>query len=174
MTISRVWRTALAVVLVICMAIGFVPVSAFAASEKLNYVSIGDSMATGFTLGNGYNSTGHNGFNEVCTKAYPYLVAKHYGWDLTQLASGGMRAEDLHYALEVGNADAYPGDAWTQKMLDNNWNGKEGVAVIQDAVAKADVISLALGNANLGIYLMHMLNSIDSDEYAYADRKSVV
>ena len=174
MSISRILRNSLVFLLVICMVVGFVPGSALAAKEKVQYVSIGDSMATGFTLGNGYNSTGHNGFNEVCTKAYPYLVAKHYGWDLTQLASGGMRAEDLHYALEVGNADAYPGDAWTQKMLDNNWNGKEGVAVIQDAVAKADVISLALGNANLGIYLMHMLNSIDSDEYAYANLENAV
>ena len=178
MTISRVWRTALAVVLVICMAIGFVPVSAFAASEKLNYVSIGDSMSNGFALGNGYGSTNHDGFNEICTKAYPYLVAEHYGWNLTQLATSGLRSEDLHYILEAGQPDAYPADDYTNDLLSHRWkgtwNGKDAAGVFQDAVKNADVISLALGNANFGVYLMSMLGELDSDTYAYATLDNAV
>ena len=172
MSISRVWRTALSMMLVICMVIGFVPVSAFAVSEKLNYVSIGDSMSNGFALGNGYNSTGHEGFNEICTKAYPYLVAEHYGWNLTQLSTSGMRAEDLHYILEAGQPDAYPADDYTKNLLNSRWkgewDGKDAAGVFQSAVKNADVISLSLGNANFGVYVMDMLNDLESDDYANA------
>jgi len=165
-----VWRSGMALVLALCLMAGFLPASVFAAEAPIKYVSLGDSMTNGLGLGGGYDSTGHNGYLEVDKYSYPALLAEHYGWELTQLATSAMRAEDLHYILEVGTENAYPGDEWTQDdLLDGRWNGigQEGSKwygmtadqVFQKAVAEADVISMAVGNGNFGVYMMDMITS---------------
>lgn len=183
---SRVLRSALCLVLAVLMALGTC-VTAFAAeSDKPSYVSLGDSMTNGLGLNTGYDDNGCNGYLEVATNGYPNLVAEEYGWDLTQLATSAMRAEDLHYILEVGEPDAYQGDIWTKKDLledENRWGNsavKDTVAeTFQNSVRDADVISVAVGNANFGVYLMDMLSAaVGMDDgwhdYSYATIDAVL
>lgn len=168
--VSKMLRSVLAMLLVVSMAVGFVPSVVFAQTESTpakKYVSLGDSMTNGYGL-EGYDAVGRvNGFLEEVPSAYPALLAEKYGWDLTQLATSAMRAEDLHYILEYGRKDdAYQGDEYTMdEFVNNRWNdyaginndyaGVENVAeVFQNAVAEADVISMAVGNSNFGVFML--------------------
>jgi len=161
-------RTCLASLLCVCliascmgnMAIAFagkwdeVP-----ADKKVNYVTLGDSMSAGMGLP-GYRN---GGYLEIAPDAYPAQVAEHYGWSLTQLATSGMRAEDLHYILTYGEEGGYPGDAWTEYELLNKgrWpNPDEVAATFQNAVAEADVISAAVGNANFSVFFPALIPSL--------------
>ena len=175
----RMLRSTVAMLLVFCMVAGFVPTAAFAEeapAKKL--VSLGDSMTNGLGLGGGYDATGHQGYLEIDKYSYPALLAEHYGWELTQLAVSCVRAEDLHYILDYGTENAYPGDVWTQTMLmiDERWyEGAEKTAeVYQNAIAEADVVTMSAGNCNLGVYLFDMmLNALGmtssyGQDYSYA------
>ena len=59
-TISKMWRSGIAMLLAVCMVVGLVPSVALAAEEKekdtLVYVSMGDSMTNGYCL-DGYDGT---------------------------------------------------------------------------------------------------------------------
>ena len=51
--LPKMWRSALAMILAVCMVIGFCPVAAFATGadeDVLNYVSFGASNANGYGL----------------------------------------------------------------------------------------------------------------------------
>lgn len=173
--LKRIWRSATALCMAFVMMFStcgtvFAEGSGVGPSElmpekTINYVSIGDSMTNGLGLGNGYDATGRNGYTEICTIAYPALVANNYEWDLTQLATSAMRAEDLHYILEYGMEGAYQGDEWTRDDLvghGSRW-GKDGVEVVsntfQSSIKEAGVVSMAVGNANFGVYLMDMITT---------------
>ncbi len=149
-------------------------------SEKteLNYVSLGDSMTNGIGM-DGYDSTEHNGYLEVAPDSYP---AQFKDWleentgknvNLTQLATSAVRVEDMYYILNHGTENAVPADFWTQRELlynYNRWGHKGGkwceydplheefnnevAETYRDAVADADIISLATGNGNFGVFLM--------------------
>lgn len=161
---SRILKQSVAVVVILCLLVSMCP-AVFATetqtpveNEKVKYVSLGDSMANGYGL-TGYGNV--NGYLEESPDAYPYKVAQHFGWDLThQLAMSAMRAEDLHFILEYGKEGAYTGDAYTQSEFVNgrfrrDCGGVENAAqVYQDAVKQADVISLGVGNANFGVFLL--------------------
>lgn len=90
-----------------------------------------------------------------------------------QLATSAMRVEDLRFLLEYGTEDAYEGDAYTQKEFVNRrfndyvdedmpqdqqktaWSGTENRAnIYQNQIKEADVISLGIGNANFGVFLL--------------------
>ena len=166
--LSRMLRSGVAMLLAFCMVAGFIPTAAFATeADEINYVSLGDSMTNGLGLGTGYDSTGHQGYQEIDTSAYPALVAKEFGWNLTQLATSAMRLEDLHFILEYGDpsvADPYQGDAWTYNdvLINGRW-GTDAASVAnvyQTAVREADVISMAAGNGNLGVYMMDMIMTL--------------
>ena len=153
------FKRCLALALVLCLVAGLCP-AVFAAEteQKVKYVSLGDSMANGYGL-TGYGNV--NGYLEESPDAYPVKVAEHFGWDLThQLAMSAMRAEDLHYILEYGKENAYPGDEYTRKEFINgrfvsNCGGVQAAAdTYQSAVADADVITLGIGNANFGVFLL--------------------
>ncbi len=152
---SRMWSKFTAMLLVFCLTIGLLPMAAFAEENETakKYVSLGDSMTNGYGLP-GYDSLGNNGYLEVAEKAYPYKVSANYGWELTQLATSAMRVEDLNYILG-GN---FTGDYWTMDELvenDDRWGGNGDVAsTFQTAVKEADVISMAAGNANFGVFLL--------------------
>ena len=167
----RMLRSTVAMLLVFCMVAGFVPAVAFAEEAPAKkVVSLGDSMTNGLGLGGGYDSTGHQGFMEVDKYSYPALVADHYGWDLTQLATSCMRVEDLHYILDYGTENAYSGDDWTRTelLVNGRWYlGAEGTAaVFQDAVAEADVVIMGAGNCNIGVYLTDIvLDLVSSGRY---------
>lgn len=153
---SRMWRSGLSLLLVLCLVVGMCP-AAFATGteETKQYVSLGDSMANGYGL-TGYGNV--NGYLEESPDAYPAKVAQNYGWELTQLAMSAMRAEDLHYILEYPNG--YQGDYYTQdEFIDNRFEDDCGGVTkaaeeYQNAVANADVISLGIGNANFGVFML--------------------
>ena len=184
-------RSAMALILVLSIVVGFVPAMAFAAAEPIRYVSLGDSMSNGYGLGGGYDSTGKAGYNEIDKYTYPYYfqkyLAKLNGWNgeneantltdyaqLTQLATSGMRAEDLHYILKAGTENAIPCDEWTKfDILNSCWSDPDVAKVFQTAVTDADVITMAVGNANFGVHLFDVINmalgmsdkNIDTEHY---------
>ena len=138
------------------------------AGKTVRYVSLGDSMTNGLGLP-GYKN---GGYLEVAPDAYPAQVAEHYGWELTQLATSGMRAEDLHYILMYGEEGGYPGDPWMEKeLLDNGrWSDVEEVAAtFKTAIAQADVITTAVGNANFSVFMPALFTAIMSGEDAGVD-----
>ena len=155
---SKTLRQILSVVMVLSLLVSMCP-AVFAAQteEQVKYVSLGDSMANGYGL-TGYTNV--NGYLEESPDAYPYKLSQHFGWDLTQLAMSAMRAEDLHYILEYGTEGAYPGDGYTKSefingRFRNDCGGVENAAnTYQTAVSEADVITLGVGNANFGVFLL--------------------
>ena len=145
----------------------------------IDYVSLGDSMTNGIGM-NGYDSTGHNGYLEIAPDSYPAQFADwlkgETGKDvnLTQLATSAARVEDVFYILTRGTENEIAPDYWTQRELLANpdrWGDSryghgidnlpkhEGhndkvADVFQEAITNADVISLATGNGNFGVFLM--------------------
>lgn len=123
--LSRMLRSGVAMLLVLCMVAGFVPSVAFAAEEEekpLVYVSIGDSMTNGYGLP-GYD--GESGImnygNNVYANQFAAWLAGYEGTikdnqvvfegskrtvDHRQLAMSGMRAEDLHWILDFDHSNA--------------------------------------------------------------------
>lgn len=86
--------------LALCMLLSIMPMGVFA-TETINYVSLGDSMANGYGLAGYQPAQGINvnGYRQEAPDAYPSQVAGEKGWDLTQLAISAMRAEDLNFIL---------------------------------------------------------------------------
>ncbi|MBQ8539574.1 MAG: dockerin type I repeat-containing protein [Ruminococcus sp.] len=156
---KKLFKQSISMLVVVCLLVGMCP-AVFAAEteEKIKYISFGDSMTNGYGL-TGYGNV--NGYLEVSPDAYPYKISEYFGWDLThQLAVSAMRAEDLHYILEYGKEGAYPGDDYTRSefingRFKNDCGGVENAAqVYQSATADADVISMGVGNANFGVFLL--------------------
>ena len=134
--------------------------------ETLNYVSIGDSMANGYGF-EGYlqGEAGHRfyeGFGTYGAGAYPlqfeeYLIEQGYDVNHTKLALSAMTPEYLLYLL--GGREAYD-NAWHDGVRDYGSDGTgkldfdEMSAYYKEAVAGADVITLGVGNGNLGAFLL--------------------
>ena len=93
--------------------------------------------------------------------------------NLTQLATSSVRVEDLYYILTVGTDKEVTPDGWTLYDLlyqYHRWGSLEGenrvpgekhyeenakvAETYQTAVKEADVITLAVGNGNFGVYLV--------------------
>ena len=132
--------------------------------EGISYVSLGDSMT------NGYGFTGYNqgnladgdfyvGNGVYGERAYPNTFAKwladkngafvHHA----RLGTSAMRAEDLYYLL--GGREK-PVDGWFDQV--NYYTGVDDDAALaaffQKEIANADVISMGVGNASFGAYLL--------------------
>ncbi len=80
-------------------------VTVISKDDALNYVSLGDSMTNGYGMP-GYD--GNTGVEDYGNGSYANLFATEYGLNHAQLAMSAMRAEDLHWLLELDyeNADA--------------------------------------------------------------------
>ena len=182
---SKVLRSALSAILAICMVVGMCT-TALAVEPQKKYVSLGDSMTNGLGLGGGYDSTGHNGYLEEDTNAYPSIIATNKGWDLTQLATSAMRARDLNYILAYDAENDAEGiveaDEWTNKaLLNHRWGtAAETATQFQTSVSEADVITLAAGNGDFGVYMMDMLttalgiSSYNGDDYSFATLEAAI
>ena len=132
---EKMHRSITALLLIMCLMVGLCSngVIVLAQQQKtIHYVSLGDSMTNGFGMLSGYDEHKTNGYLEVASDAYP---AQFSAWmagyggpisagqttykgtkgtvKLTQLATSGMRAEDLHYILKYGQPGAYGGDDYT-------------------------------------------------------------
>lgn len=133
---KRILTKVLAVAMVMIMMLGVCAPVASAAwthhdheheKNEINYVSLGDSMTNGYGLP-GYD--GNTGVEDYGDGSYANLfaewMAKTYGItvDHAQLAMSGMRAEDLHWLLELDYTDdeaiAITDGAWDEKA----WNEK--------------------------------------------------
>ena len=101
--LSRVLRSGVAMLLALCMVVGFIPTAAFATEEPAKkYVSLGDSMTNGYGL-EGYD--GNTGVEDYGADSYANQFAAEIGAEHAQLAMSAMRAEDLHWLLEVDYDD---------------------------------------------------------------------
>ena len=168
--LSKMLRASLAMLLVVCMVAGFVPTAVFAAEAnteagEINYVSIGDSMANGYCF-DGYKQGEagidfYNGVGVYGEDAYPeqfaeYLEGKGYTVDHTRLAVSALRAEDLYFLLggREMTTDGWQNQVKGYTRVDNY---EELAAFYQEAVTDADIITLGVGNASFGAYLLHRL-----------------
>ena len=151
-------------------------------NDKIHYVSLGDSMTNGYCF-DGYAQSelapgafvgGNGGYGY---DAYPNLFAQwladnyNVEVDHAQLAVSAMRAEDLLYFL--GGREK-PTDGWTGQV--NNYTDEYDDEVLSnyiiENVANADIISMGIGNASFGAYLLHRVTdslgifgaSLDEDE----------
>ena len=113
--ISKMWRSGLAMLLALCLLVSACPVTAFAASDPVKYVSVGDSMTNGYGFV-GYNQDGdHNtGYDFIAGKGvygegsyalqfekYLAELYKDRGVKHTKLALSSLRAENLLYLLAL-------------------------------------------------------------------------
>lgn len=175
-------RSCTAIVLVLALVLGYSGgLVAYAeetsSAETLNYVSIGDSMSNGYGFVGYDQGKSHDGFLEYKTigditandagygeSAYPNLIAqelaKTYKVNHTQFALSAMRAEDLLYYL---GGRELPNDDWQNQAY--NYAGEpfktDGVKNhaalaewFQGKVVDADLITMCIGNASFGAYLL--------------------
>ena len=135
----------------------------------VNYVSIGDSMANGYGF-EGYHqdSNDRNDYDFIAgtgmygVDAYPlqfeeYLASLGYAVNHTKLAPSALLAEDLLYLLDG------------REEFDDGWSGyKDYVGTytdaelkphFQNAITDADVITMGIGNAAFGAFMLDRVTS---------------
>ena len=180
--LSRMWHSGMAIMLAVCMAVGLCPSVAFAQEDTtIKYVSIGDSMANGYCF-EGYGQGDadkidfFNGIGVYGDDAYPlqfeeWLTVQGYSVDHTKLAVSAMRAEDLNYLL---GGREMPVDDWFSQV--NGYTEESDTEALSayfiEAVSDADIITLGIGNASFGAYMLHRVTdalgvfgaSLDEDE----------
>ncbi len=167
--LSRMWHSGMAFVLAACMAVGLCPSVAFAQENEssrptIKYVSIGDSMANGYCF-EGYKQGDlsgdafYSGTGVYGTDAYPlqfenWLSGQGYDVDHTKLAVSAMRAEDLNHLL---GGREMPEDGWFGQVNGyTDISDTEGLsAYFTQAVTDADIITMGIGNASFGAYMLH-------------------
>lgn len=137
---SRMWRSGLSLILVLCMVISMYPVTAFAAistsgpatkgvadvngDNVITYVSFGDSVTNGYGM-EGYrfdDGTNVFGFRREPAASYPalirdYLTAQGKTVHLEQMAISGFRMDELHWML----CDDYVADSYHNSFF-ATWN----------------------------------------------------
>jgi hypothetical protein len=100
-----------------------------------------------------------------------YLGDEGYDVTHTKLAASALRAEDLLYLL---GGREMPTDGWFEQVLnytdagENGWNGDDNTPeaieklsnYYVDAITDADVMTLCIGNASFGAYLLSRVSSI--------------
>ena len=132
--------------------------------EDIHYVSIGDSMTNGYGF-EGYeqgtddidffNGVGVYGEGSYALQFEEYL--KQYGdVEHTKLAVSALRAEDLLYLL---GGREMPTDGWFSQVLhySNVYDVDALSAYYQAAVKDADIITLCIGNASFGAYMVQYI-----------------
>ena len=150
------------------------------AKGTLNYVSIGDSMTNGYGF-EGYeqgktNSNNHMsldrfiagdgvyGDGSYALQLADYLQGLGYDVNHTKLAVSALRAEDLLYLLN-GGAEGEHHDDWFDEVVYYS-TGAYDYSVVpalsahyQNAVKNADVITLGIGNASFGAFMLSRMTS---------------
>ena len=150
------------------------------ANGTLNYVSIGDSMTNGYGF-DGYeqgqtNPNNHMSFDRFVAgenvygdgsyalQFADYLQSLGYDVNHTKLAVSALRAEDLLYLLN-GGAEGEHHDDWFDEVVYYS-TGAYDYSVVpalsahyQNAVKNADVITLGIGNASFGAFMLSRMTS---------------
>ncbi len=185
---------ALALVMTLAMFVAVLApvVSAVNADQEndIVYVSLGDSMTNGYGF-DGYNQ-GNNTLEQFLAGEGVYgedtYADQFAAWleengkdvEHIKLAVSAMRPEDLLYFLGGGEM---PKDRWwfdgaVDYAVDHGYESEATMEALreyyQESIEKADVITLGIGNASFGAYLMQYLTNLlgvlgggfDEDEYA--------
>ena len=150
------------------------------ANGTLNYVSIGDSMTNGYGF-EGYEQGKTNPDNHMSLDRFvagegvygegsyalqfaDYLQSLGYDINHTKLAVSALRAEDLLYLLN-GGAEGEHHDDWFDEVVYYS-TGAYDYSVVpalsahyQNAVKNADVITLGIGNASFGAFMLSRMTS---------------
>ncbi len=168
--LKRIWRSGMALLLAFVMMFstcGTVFAEGGDSKETIKYVSIGDSMTNGYGfVGYKQNSSGADGYdfmsgtNMYGEGAYPlqfetYLTEQGCDVEHTKLATSAMLAEDLLYLL--GGREEFD-DGWGgYKDYVGTYSDEELMPYIQKAVAEADIITMGIGNASFGAFLLQKI-----------------
>ena len=168
--LKRIWRSGTALLMAFIMMFstcGTVFAEGGDSKGTIKYVSIGDSMANGYGFV-GYNQTSDNravydfmtGEGMYGEGAYPlqfeaYLESLDYEVEHTKLATSAMLAEDLLYLL--GGREEFDDDWGGYKDYVGTYSDGELMPHIQAAVAEADIITMGIGNASFGAFMLHKL-----------------
>ena len=175
--LSRMWRSSISLMLVFCMLVSMAP-AAFATDSSepttIKYVSLGDSVSHG---GGSYPNLFAS-----------WLKAEGYADEVehSALAKPAMRAEDLHFILTYSGANSAVAEGeWNEAAWNNafsagdyyTWknftsNGiftKETAQKYQAAVAAADLLTVGIGNANFGDFLMDCAMDAVNGDLAWVD-----
>jgi len=186
--VFRMLRSGISLLLALCMVVGMCPVQAFAAEsadekETINYVSIGDSMANGYGfVGYEQDSDDRNEYDFMTGKgmyglgAYPlqfeeYLTEQGYDVNHTKLATSAMLADDLLWLLD-GRPEIDDG-WWGFKSYIGTYDPETEIKPhVQNAITNADIITMGIGNAGFGAYMLDKVtsalgvfgSSLDDDE----------
>lgn len=172
---KNVGRSGIAMILTLCLVLGFCCTGLVAQNtpekEEINYVSIGDSMSNGYCFDGYAQSSSDVGYDKNSFRnqedkiygkgAYPlqfedYLTTeKGYDVNHTKLAPSALLAEDLLFLL--GGCE----------KVENYWNGykdyvgnmtdEELKTLYQKSVTDADIITLGIGNASFGAYMLALV-----------------
>ena len=170
MNMKKVSSKILALVMACAMLFSFAApalaagIDSISQDEKIHYVSIGDSMTNGYGF-EGYeqgtenidffNGEGVYGEGSYALQFEEYL--KQYGdVEHTKLAVSALRAEDLLYLL---GGREMPTDGWFSQVLNysNVYDVDALSAYYQAAVKDADIITLCIGNASFGAYMVQYI-----------------
>ena len=143
--------------------------------KTLNYVSIGDSMTNGYGF-EGYeqcNATNNNydfiagknvyGEGSYALQFEEYLKGKGYDVNHTKLAPSALLADDLLYLL--GAREEEFDDDWAgYRDYVGDYDKPEKIdqlkAHFQTAVTEADIITMCIGNASFGAYLVQQVTEV--------------
>ncbi|MBP3333468.1 MAG: hypothetical protein J6M35_05410, partial [Clostridia bacterium] len=166
---NKVLSLFMAILMVFGVASTGLIVMAETTAEEINYVSIGDSMANGYGfVGYKQDSNDRNDYDFMTGKgmygvdAYPdqfeaYLTDKGYKVNHTKLAASAMLAEDLLYLL--GGREEFD-DGWGgYKDYVGTYTDAELMPYIQNAITEADIITMGIGNAAFGAFLLDRVTS---------------
>ena len=178
---SRKFRSCLSALIVACLLVsmcsnGLAVVAAQSDSEdkSIHYVSLGDSMANGYGF-NGYKQdTDYDffaGTDMYGANAYPlqfeqYLKNQGYDVKHTKLATSAMLPEHLAYLLRT-NTNTYDGlptpNYWGFRSYIGQAKKAQPIEVkehFQNSIADADIITMGMGNATFGAYLMDLFTVV--------------
>lgn len=191
--LSRMLRSGLSLMLVLCMLISMAP-AAFAVevpdanrNNSIDYVAIGASNVNGYGM-RGYINEADMiaaeldwtrklhanifGYRNAPEGSYPKEVANELGATVHQLALSSMRAEEVRVLLD----DDYYGDSYTRWRFTGgpdkwfNVAHPRGISGLRDdyqnTIANADLITLDIGVNNFGVYMSYQLtsgHSLDND-----------
>ena len=168
---AKTVRSAFAFVLVAALMLGVCssPIALaagdFGGKTEINYVSIGDSMTNGYGF-EGYKQdsndinvydfiAGKNVYGEgsYALQFEEYLKGKGYDVNHTKLAPSALLTYDLLYLLD-GCEEVEDGWNGYKDYVGNTYTDAELKEHFQNAITEADIITMCIGNASFGAYLV--------------------
>ncbi len=170
--LTRMWQSGIALLMALCLMVGVCPTVALAQETErktTKYVSLGDSMTNGYCFTGYHQGEGkeyldfYTGKGVYGDDAYPdqfaeWLTEQGYDVEHTKLAPSAMRAEDLNYLL---GGREMPTDGWFDEILgyaldDKNLDRASELSEFYvKKVSEADLITMCVGNASFGAYMLH-------------------